>query len=358
MSRVILAHDSFTQAGGAERVFTALHELFPHAPIYTSVVDKKYPGDLRGYRIIASPLQFIYNLYSHFQYLFPLVPVALWFVRPETAEIFVSSSSSFAKAIRKPRGSIHISYCHTPTRFIWTDQDNAVKETPWPFKLLVRPYLSWLKRWDLKAASKVDIFIANSQEVKKRIAQFYGKESQVVYPFVDTHFWKPTVPKKDYFLLAGRLQPHKNTELVVEVFNRLGLPLHIVGTGRQEQYLRSIARPNISFLGRVSDQALRDEYSGARGYIYPQLEDAGISPLEAAACATPTIGLNRGGTLETVIPGVTGELFNGTADDLGNIVTSWDESKYTPQALLNQASKFSKDIFKQKIVEIVQTYKQ
>ena len=354
--KIALAHDSFTQAGGAERVVEALHELYPTAPVYTTVVDAHYPKDLSGWRIVVSPLQYVYTLYAHFQYLFPLVPAALWFVRiPKEYDVLLSSSSSFAKAIHKPRGSVHVLYCHTPTRFIWTDVAHAVKETPWPFKLVVRPFLYVLRWWDLAAARRVDVFIANSQEVQRRIQQFYGRESTVVYPFVDTEFWRPTKPKADYFLLAGRLQAHKQNEMVVELFNRLGLPLHVVGTGRQEAYLRSIAKPNIHFFGRVSDEALRDEYSGARGYIYPQKEDAGITPLEAAACGTATIGLNVGGTAETVVPHKTGEWFSeGSEQELQALVEQWDESRYTVTALREQAEAFGKPRFLHAIQQIVE----
>lgn len=353
--RVVLAHDSFTQQGGAERVFEAFHQIYPDAPIYTTVVDKKYTGNIAGWNIITSPLQFIYNIYNHFQYLFPLVPFALKFLRiPPRYDVLLSSSSAFAKAIRKPQGSVHICYCHTPTRFIWTDVEHAVQEAPWVLRFFVKVYLQYLKQWDLRAVKNVDIFIANSKEVQGRIQKFYGRESVVIYPFIDTNFWRPTRSKADYFLIAGRLQPYKQNELVIEVFNELGWPLHVVGTGRQEAYLRSIAKSNITFLGRIDDALFRDEYSGARGYIYPQLEDAGINPIEAAACGTASIGLNAGGSRETIVPGVTGEWFSqGSKEELKNILERFNEAAYSVEALRTHAEKFGKTIFIESIQRVV-----
>ena len=212
------------------------------------------------------------------------------------------------------------------------------------------------------------MILANSVEVKNRIKEYYNREVEVVYPFVDTEFWKSDMraksinnslspntltlsPDPGYFLIGGRLQAHKDAEQIIRLFNELHIPLHVVGAGTHEKYLRSIAKPNIVFLGRVSDEVLRDEYSGAQGFIFPQLEDFGLMPLEAASCGTTTIGLAKGGTLETVI--VTGELFDGSMGLLQQIITSWDPGKYSQEALRANAEKFSKEKFNKRIGEIV-----
>jgi glycosyltransferase involved in cell wall biosynthesis len=356
---IALAHDSFTQLGGAERIAEAVHELYPAAPIHTLVLDRKLLPQLSGWDIRPTWLQKIYSLYPHFQRLFPLIPVVLATTKAIEADIFISSSSSYAKGFRKRAKTIHINYCHTPTRFLWVDPQHAYNEIASLLKPLARAYFWFLKQWDKHAADQVDYFIANSQEVKKRIQQAYGRTSEIIYPFVDTGFWHSSRDKQGYFLIAGRLQRAKNLEVVIKVFNNLKLPLHVVGSGRHENYLRSIAGPTITFLGRLSDAGLRNEYSGAQALIYPQLEDFGIMPLEAAACGTPTIGLARGGSLETVIPGVTGELLSEVAEaSLGVAVQQWDSGKYHTEAMQQHAAKFSKEVFQAKIQEFVDGIKE
>ncbi len=352
--KIILAHDSFTQYGGAERVFDGMHELYPHAPVYTLVISPEMKACYSGWDVLISPLQWVYHWYPKFQHLFPLIPLALRFFRTERADILLSSSSSFIKGIIKPAGAFHVNYCHTPTRFLWVDPEHAYKEIPRVLHPLARMYMWWLKKWDYAKAQQVDYFIANSNEVQKRIKQYYHRDSVIIYPFVDITFWKPTRAKQDYFLIAGRLQYAKGLETVITAFNELGLPLHVVGTGRFEHHLRSMAKSNVTFLGRISDEALRDEYSGARAFIYPQREDFGIMPIEAAACGTPTIGLAAGGTLETVVRGQTGELFEqATSSAITQYVSEWQDDRYTQAALTAHAQQFSKEQFKQQISDYI-----
>jgi glycosyltransferase involved in cell wall biosynthesis len=356
---VVLAHDSFTQLGGAERVFAGIQELYPASAVYTMVADKAVTKQLVGWQIITSPLQAIYNLYPHYQHLFPFIPLTLWFFKIRPARLVISSSSSYIKGLYKPVGGIHINYCHTPTRFLWIDPQHAYQEIVPLLRPLARAYFWWLKKWDLGAAERVDIFIANSKEVQQRIKIIYKRDSEIIYPFVDSKFWYPTRNKGDYFLIAGRLQRAKSLDTVIRSFNETKLPLHVVGSGRFESHLKSIAGPNISFLGRLSDEKLRDEYSGAVGFIYPQLEDFGIMPLEAAACGTATLALSQGGSLETVVPGRTGELFDHVTEQaITEKVKGWDATKYNQGVLIGHAAQFSKEIFQTKIHDIVEKARQ
>lgn len=352
---IVLAHDSYTQYGGAERVMEALHELYPASPVMTLVADKKMKQHMLGWDVRTSPLQWLYEKYPHFQHLFPFIPIALrFFYITDHADILLSSSSSFIKGIPKPAGSKHVNYCHTPTRFLWVDPEHAYREIPKILHVPAKFYMRWLRNWDYRKAQSVDYFIANSEEVKKRIAKYYGRESEVIQPFVDTEFWKPVSQKQNYFLVAGRLQYAKGIDTVIQVCNDLKLPLHVVGTGRYESHLRSIAGPTVVFLGKITDEQLRIEYSGARAFIYPQLEDFGIMPLEAAACGTATIGLNRGGTLETVVRGETGELIETMSSEaLTSTLQIWNEAKYNESKLIAQARNFSKEIFQKKIREFI-----
>lgn len=356
--RVALAHDSLTQFGGAERVLEALHKLFPEAPVFTLVMSRKMQPRYENWKIQTSWLQSIYSVFPKFQYLFPLIPFALRSWKFQEFDLVISSSSSFVKNLSLPKHCCHVNYCHTPTRFLWLDHNYVAEELPWflwPFFPAIKILLKVFKKWDYNFAQRVDLFIANSQEVKRRIKEFYHRDAVVVYPPVDTNFWQPTLPKSKHFLLAGRLQAHKKNAWVIKIFNELGLPLRIAGTGRQEQYLKKLAAKNVVFLGQISDKQLRDEYSAAQALIYPQFEDFGLMPVEAAACGTPSVGLAQGGSLETIIPGVTGELFlNYDPTAFKRIILNWDSTRYQKQALLQHAKRFSQDAFRTQIRNYIQ----
>jgi glycosyltransferase involved in cell wall biosynthesis len=350
MKTINLAHDSFMQYGGAERVFEGAREVFPESSIYTLVKDRKLDSVVENWNIITSPLQKIYQLYPHFTHLFALVPMVLFFWRPNTKPVLLSFSSSYIKGLKKNPDSVHINYCHTPTRFLWVDPEHALKEIPKILHLPARLYFWWLKKWDLRAARSVDHFIANSKEVQKRIKNIYNRDSKIIYPFVDVDFWKPTADKQDYFLIAGRLQYAKGLDVVISVFNELGLPLHVVGTGRYENKLRQMAKSNVKFLGKITDAELRNQYSGARAYVYPQFEDFGIMPLEAAACGTATIGLAKGGSLETIISGKTGMLLEEiNQQTLTEAVNNWQADQFLQDDLIKHAQKFSKQEFQDQL---------
>jgi len=427
--KIALVHDSFTQMGGAERVVDALHELFPDAPVFTLVFDIKFKEKYKDWDIRTSGLQTLYSALGKLQYLLPLIPWGVDNLDFTGYDLVISSSSSWAKNIYVPKNCRHICYCHTPTRFLWTEPDYVKQEVPMILRPFARLFISKMKKWDYNGAQRVTKFIANSKEVQSRIKKYYNRDSEIIYPFIDTSFWHPVFPipllakegagevmsdgetslssrrhseprvhprgeeslyrddeilrsaalpqndavSRSYFLLAGRLQAHKQNDVIVEIFNELGLPLHVVGTGRQENYLKLIAKPNISFLGHVNDERLREEYSGAKVLIYPQLEDFGLMPLEAAACGTPTLALGRGGALETVVPGITGELFgqsvvsplmrcpeNQTAyesaiykSQIKSLILSCSPQKYSLENLRAQAEKFSKAKFKQRILNFV-----
>lgn len=373
--KLAIAHDSFTQMGGAERVVDAFHEIYPDAPVFCLVFDQAFKNKYSGWNIQTSLLQIVYNFYPHFQRLLTLIPWAVDSLDFTNFNVVLSSSSGFVKNIRVSKNSIHINYCHTPTRFLWSDAGYVNQEVPWIIRLPVKWFLKKMKKWDYKGAQRVTHFISNSKEVQKRIKQFYNRDSSVIYPFIDVNFWHPTLQKNNYFLIVGRLQAHKKYDLIVKIFNELGLPLHIVGTGRQLDYLRSIAKPNIKFMGRLSDEMLRDEYSGAKAIINPQIEDFGLVPLEAAACGTACIGVAKGGNLETVIPGITGELFgedvvrpfmgnlaeadksaNYNVAEIKKLIISFNPDKYKSTQLLAHAQKFSKEQFKKNILNFVNKY--
>lgn len=367
--KIALVHDSFTQMGGAERVLDALHELYPDAPVFTLVFDPKFKDKYKGWDIRTSQLQTLYLALGKLQYLFPLIPWGVDNLNFSGYDLVISSSSGFVKNIRVPKGCVHINYCHTPARFLWSDPDYIKQEVPLWLRPVAGIIIRRMKDWDFRGAQRVTEFIANSKEVQNRIKRYYNRDSTVIYPFVDNDFWHPmqfSPPAKEeyptpaggggdiknYFLIVARLQAHKQTELIIKIFNNLNLPLHIIGTGRQEEYLKSISKPNIKFLGHISDEQLRQEYSGAKALIFPQTEDFGLVPLEAAACDTPALAYGKAGALETISPGVTGELFK-SHDELKRLIQSWNFRQYKADSLRSQAEKFSKDKFKNNILDFI-----
>lgn len=344
--KVILAHDSFTQFGGAERVVKAIMEAYPDSPVYTIATDPKVLEHFSNRKFFTSLIQYAYNLKPKLQLWFWAVPFALYFLKLDDTQIMLSSSSVYAKGFKKPKGSLHIDYCHTPTRFLWNDNIYALQEVPIILRPLAKLYFWWMRKWDLWAVRNVDFFVANSKEVQQRIKNYYNRDSEVIYPFVDVNYWKPSAPKSDYYLIAGRITPYKDYDLIINIFNETGAKLHVVGTGRYLDYLKSIAGPTIQFFGKVSDDELRNQYSGAKAFIYPQVEDFGLMPLEAASCGTPTIALAKAGSLETVVPEQNGLLLTQfNQETLLNAIEKLNQQPIAPELMLAHAQKFSKEVF-------------
>ena len=349
--KIAIVHDSITQMGGAERVLSALHEIYPDAPVFTLVYDKRLASHFEGWKIVSSPLQYLYNIAPRLQFFLPLIPAALRFFDFSGFDAVISSSSAFAKGIRAPKKVLHINYCHTPARFLWIESESYLREEmPAFLRPLARIILAQMRKWDLQSAERINFFIANSKNVQDRIKKIYGRDSEIIYPFADTNFFYPTAPKENFYLLAGRLQAHKRADLVVRVFNRLKLPLHVVGAGRALPRLREIAGDNIIFLGRADDEILRREYSAAQALIFPQEEDFGIIPIEANACGTPVIAYGKGGALETVIENKTGVFFSKqTESSLEEALARFHKMRFSPEDLFAQAERFNKQTFKEKI---------
>jgi len=356
--KIALAHDSITQLGGAERVVDAFHEIYPNAPLFVLVFDKKLKEYYQEWTIVSSPLQHLYDLVGKLQPLLPFIPFSLRFFDFSEFDVLLSSSSAFAKGIKIPKNVIHINYCHTPARFIWMDADKYLnEEVPGILRPLAKLFLKHFKKWDYVAAQRVNYFIANSQNTKEHIKKYYHRESIVIHPCVDDAYFYPTTAKEDYFLMAGRLQHHKRGDLVIEAFNKSGLPLKVAGTGRALESLKAKANKNIEFLGRVSDDELRDLYSSAKAFIFPQEEDFGIMPLEAMACGTPVIAYGKGGALETVIDGKTGIFFyEQNAGSLLVALDKFNSLNFYAEDLFARSMEFSKETFKVKIKNAVEEY--
>jgi len=356
--RVALVHDYLNQYGGAERVLEALVELFPSAPIYTLIYDSKITDRiLPGRKIRASFLQKIPLIKSHHRFFPPLMPLAVEKFDLSNYDLVISDSAAFIKGIITKPETIHICYCHTPIRYAWDDSHKYIREFNMPLlaKIFVPLFMNYLRLWDREAAYRVDKFICNSNFVAQRIKKYYKQEATVIYPPVDTREFVPGREIGDYFLMVGRLLVYKRFDIAIEVFNRLELPLKIIGDGPEMKKLKRLANWNIEFLGELPSDKLKEYYQRCRALIFPQEEDFGIVALEAMACGRPVIAYRGGGALESVKEKKTGLFFNEqTVNSLVEAVKNFNFSKFNPQIIRDHALKFDKEIFKKKIKEFIE----
>jgi glycosyltransferase involved in cell wall biosynthesis len=385
--KVALIHDHLAQDGGAEKVLKVFADMFPEAPIYTLLseknnVNKYYPGR----RIDTSIIQKMPGGIKHYQWYMPFMPMAVEFFDLAEFDLVISDSASFAKGVITKPLTLHIDYCHTPTRYLWSDTHqyiNELKYNKW-FKKLISLALSYVRMWDRLAADRVDVFIANSETVKKRIQKYYKRDSEVIYPPVNTELYNLSdslldekLKAENYFLAGCRLAPYKRIDLVIEAFKKLPLlggllnpetsgvdaqradgvgfeatKLKIFGDGIDLNRLKKIAgdAANIEFLGRVEDKTLAKFYANARALIHPQEEDFGISAVESMACGTPVIAYRKGGAEETIVEDKTGVFFDKqTAEDIIATIEKFSKLSFDKNVIRAQAEKFSTQNFKDKI---------
>lgn len=351
-----MVHDALIDTGGAERVVQVFHEIFPDAPLYTSVYspDATFPG-LREMDIRTSFLQRVASSKRTFRLFFPLYPLAFEQFNLASYDVVLSSSAHWAKGVITRPGTCHICYCNTPSRVAWRYHDYVAQGSLGSLArailpLIVKPF----RDWDVLSAQRVDYFVAGSHNAARRIRKYYRREAIIIYSPIDTSFYKTSPVVDDYFLIVSRLNSYKRIDLAIETFNRLGLPLIIAGDGPQRRRLEAIARSNIRFAGRVTDSELRDLYAACKALILPGEEDYGLTSLEAQASGRPVIAYGKGGALETVIPGATGVFFHEqTPEALAEMVKRFDAHRFDPVRIRTHALKFDKEVFKRKLSRFV-----
>jgi glycosyltransferase involved in cell wall biosynthesis len=354
--KIALVHDWMNQIGGAEDVLENLVDLYPGAPIYTSLyAPKRMPSSWQEWDIRASFIDSLPFARRRQQLYFPLYPLAFEQFDFEGYEVVLSNKSGFCHGVVTGASTVHICYCLTPTRYVWRYHQYAERERLGRLtRLGLQPFLTYLRMWDRLAAERVDHFIAISEEVRRRIGKVYGREATIIHPPVDTGRFQPAARVDDYYLLVGRLVPYRRIDLLVEAFNRLDRPLIIAGRGRDEERLKEMAGPNITFLGYVPDADLPDLMARCRAFLFPGEEDFGIAPIQAMAAGRPVIAYAAGGALETVIPG-SGALFaQQSVDAIIKAVEAFDTSGVDVSFIRAQAERYDASVFKRRLSEFVE----
>lgn len=367
--KIALVHDYLLAVGGAERVLRVLHEMFPEAPIYTVVYDRNFTKSFLGdAKVYGSFLQksppFLRKKYKYLSF---LIPSAVENFDLSEYDLVISSCSAFVKGVITRPNTLHLCYCHTPTRFLWDFTHNYAKSTSRKglTSYFINVLFHMLRLWDQQAAKRVDFFIANSKHVASRIKKYYKKDSKVIYPPVSlsretSDSASPKLPLlfKDYYLIVSRLWPYKQIDIAIEAFKKLKFPLIVIGQGSEKKNLEAISKgfENIKILGYQCDENLSFYYQNARAFIFPGEEDFGIAMVEAMLYGKPVLALRKGGALEIVVEGVTGEFFDDPhpvllADGVRRINEGY--GKYNPEIIKERTRIFSRQRFEKELLEFI-----
>ena len=357
--RVALVHDWLTGMRGGERCLEVFCELFPDAPLYTLV---HVPGSvspiIERRRIVTSFVQHLPRAASQYRRYLPLFPAAVRAFDLADHDLVLSLSHCAAKAVRRPPGALHISYCFSPMRYVWDLYDDYFgPRASFAVRTLMPPVAAALRAWDRRTGG-VDGFVAISQHIADRIGRVYGRSADVIYPPVDTTRFRPAARVDDFYLVVAALVPYKRVDLAVAAANRLRRRLVIVGTGPEAPRLRAAAGPTVEFLGWLPDAEVADLYARCRAVLFPVVEDYGIVPLEAAAAGRPTIALARGGVLETMIglgradaPPTALFFEEQTEEALAKAIVDFEaaEHRFDPAALRARAAEFDTAVFRRRL---------
>jgi len=357
--RTALVHDWLTGMRGGERVLEALCGLYPDADIFTLYHRRgAVSANIERHRITTSFVQRLPLAGSYYRQYLPLFPMAVEQFDLDPYDLVISSSHCAAKAVVPPGRARHLCYCHSPMRYAWDQFDayfGPVRAGRVASRWVYKPMLARLARWDVSTATRVHRFVANSAHVAGRIRRYYNRVATIVYPPVDTIFFHPAlVTPGSHFLIVSALVPYKRIERAMGACDRLGVTLRIVGDGPERARLEAQAGRHVEFLGRLSDEAVRDEYRRALAVVLPGEEDFGIVPVEAHACGRPVVALGRGGALETVIDGENGVLFaEPDVDSLAAALDRVARRQFDSARISQQAQRFSRDRHVQQMQEVI-----
>lgn len=358
-SRVALVHDFLVDLRGAERVFLELCAIWPTADVFTAVYDEAGTEGRFADRVVRSSfLQRLRPSARTFRALFPFYPAAIESLDLSGYDLVVSSSSAWAHGVICEPGQVHLSYCHNPFRYAWSERERTLSRLRDPLSrgLLASALERW-RRWDTHAALHTDRYVANSRVTQTRVRQYFQRESDVVYPPVDCARFSPLRPGErvgDHYAIVSELMAHKRIDQAVEAFNRLGLPLIIVGDGPEAKRLSKLAGPTVKLTGRISDDGVVEVLQSCRALILTSVEEFGIAAVECQAAGRPVIARAGGGALETVVDGKTGCFWNGGSEQLAATVLAFDDREIDPQACIQNAHRFDTTNFQNAILSQVQ----
>lgn len=346
-----IVHDGLATAGGgggAERVLSVLHRMFPEAPVYTTVYHpERMPKEMRDWDIRTTFIQKLPQGPEKYQRYFPLFPMAIEQLDLRDFDVVISCNHAVAKGVITSANAFHLSYCYSPLRYAWDMYHEylELEQIPGWQRLLLPGLMHYLRTWDAVASLRVDEFVGISRYVARRIEKFYRRPASVIYPPVELGL-KSAAPAADYYLVVSRLVAYKRLDLVIEAFNRLGWPLVVIGDGVERSRLEGMAKGNITFLGRQPDEVVHQHLSACKGFVFPGIEDFGIAPVEAQAAGKPVIALAQGGAAETVVHGETGILFGRQAvDELVEALRQAEAHRFDPEAIRRHAERFSTERF-------------
>jgi len=353
---VALVHDYLLTMRGAERTFAAMAEAWPDAPIYTLLYDEEgTDGVFRGREVQTSYLQRLGLRQSGFRALLPLFPRAAERLPVQGYDVVVSSSSAFAHGVRPDPGAVHLSYCHTPFRYAWFEEERALAAAPRVVRPAIRRTLRAVRDWDRQASTRVDRYVANSEMTRSRIRSVWNRDAALVHPPVDVDRFRVGTPD-DYFLVVTELVRHKRVEVALEAARRAGRKMKVVGAGPELRHLRERFRGHADLLGRVPDDELVELYAGALALVVPGVEEFGIAAVEAQAAGRPVVAAAAGGVLETVIPGKTGALVApGDVEALTRALRQTPFESFYSDVIRANAELFSREAFQRGLTEEVDT---
>ena len=358
--KVALVHDWLNGMRGGEKCLEVFCELYQHARLFTLFHERGCASPrIESMPITTSFIQKLpFPLRRRYPFFLPFFPLAIRQFDFSGYDVIFSSSHCVAKGARRPKGGYHVSYVHAPMRYVWDCFDIYFNRPQTPVTLrmgatLARPFL---QGWDRKSSMEVDDFICNSRYIRQKIRHYYKREPRVIYPPVELSRFKPGSSKEGYYLMVGAIVPNKRVDLAVEAFNRLGFRLKIAGVGLDENYCRSIAGPNVEFLGYVDDELLVNLYQRAKALLFSGVDDFGIVPLEAQACGTPVIAFAQGGVLETVTERTGLFFYEPTVPALVEAVLKMEKTwkDFSPEDLRRNAARFGRERFKDEIRQAVE----
>ena len=358
---IALVHDWLNQIGGAEDVLEAIVDLYPQAPLYTSLYDpNRMPDAYRQWDIRTSFIDRLPWAHSKQQLYFALYPQAFESFDFRGYDVVLSNKSGFCHGIITGPETLHICYCLTPTRYVWRYHQYAEQEQLGRLtRAALVPFLTGLRQWDRLAADRVDHFIAISHEVSRRIAKHYRRDATIIYPPVDTERFAPSNRIDEYYLTVGRLVPYRRLDMLIQAFNQMQKPLLIAGSGRDRERLEALAGPTVQLLGYVPDADLPDLMARCRAFMWPGEEDFGIAPVQAMAAGRPVIAYGAGGALETVVVGPTAATSTGaffaeqSVAAIIDAVESFDPTAVSPAFIRRHAEQFDTGVFNRRLESFV-----